>query len=190
MEKKENQRVALTKRLLKEGLLQLMEQTSIQKISVSRLCQTAGINRTTFYNHYGSQYDLLREIELDMIADLGRIWQEEEKLSQSLTLRRRTEILCGYFKAHEHTAKLLFRNSDTDSEFAELWFQSALAREGCQREFAESGDPHSQKLMNVFLMNGTYSLIRQWLLDDIPKTPQEMGDLLYNIMVYGWKSAK
>ena len=52
MEKNENQRIKLTKRLLKESLLKLLTEKNIKKISVSELCQTAGINRSTFYNHY------------------------------------------------------------------------------------------------------------------------------------------
>ena len=48
MEAKENQRITLTKRLLKESLVRLMEAKSLQKISVSELCKDAGINRATF----------------------------------------------------------------------------------------------------------------------------------------------
>ena len=52
MEKKENQRITLTKRLLQEALLLMLRDESINKISVRDLCEKAGINRTTFYNHY------------------------------------------------------------------------------------------------------------------------------------------
>ncbi len=59
---KESQRVRLTRRLLKESLFELLKNKSISKISVSELCVKAGINRTTFYAHYGSQYDVLQDI--------------------------------------------------------------------------------------------------------------------------------
>ena len=45
---KENQRVMLTKQLLKESLIYLMKKKEIQKVSVSELCHNAGINRVTF----------------------------------------------------------------------------------------------------------------------------------------------
>ena len=44
-------RRTLTKRLIREALLELLKTKSIQKISVRELCDAAGINRTTFYNH-------------------------------------------------------------------------------------------------------------------------------------------
>lgn len=77
MKQKENQRIALTKRLLKENLLQLMSGKSIQKITVRELCEAAEINRSTFYNHYGCPADVLLEIENGVVADLEELWQRE-----------------------------------------------------------------------------------------------------------------
>ena len=49
---KDDQRTKLTKRLLREALLLLLEKNDINKIAVTQLCQQAGINRATFYRHY------------------------------------------------------------------------------------------------------------------------------------------
>ena len=70
MEKKENQRITLTKRLLQDALINLLRTTDISKISIRELCEKAGINRTTFYNHYGSQYDVLKELSGNFLADI------------------------------------------------------------------------------------------------------------------------
>ena len=61
MAQKENQRIALTKKLLQEGLLRLLEVKTLDKISVTELCRESGINRATFYNHYTSPQDLRSE---------------------------------------------------------------------------------------------------------------------------------
>ena len=62
MEKRENQRITLTKRLLKEAFLEMFKTTSLDKIHVRALCEKAGINRSTFYKYYSSPYDLLEEM--------------------------------------------------------------------------------------------------------------------------------
>ena len=49
---KEYQRVAISKRMLKEALLDLLKDKPIDAVTVSELCQMAQINRTTFYRHY------------------------------------------------------------------------------------------------------------------------------------------
>ena len=51
MAQKENQRITLTKKLLQEGLLRLLEVKTLDNISVTELCRESGINRATFYNH-------------------------------------------------------------------------------------------------------------------------------------------
>ena len=65
MEQRENQRVRLSKRLIKESLTRLLQTESIHKVSIRTLCEEAGVNRSTFYKYYGSQYDVLEELEAE-----------------------------------------------------------------------------------------------------------------------------
>lgn len=44
---KNNQRVALTKKLLRQGMVKLIGEEDVDKITVLELCQQAGINRST-----------------------------------------------------------------------------------------------------------------------------------------------
>lgn len=71
MRMKPNQRIALTKELIHRALISLLKKQDIHKISIRELCDIAGINRTTFYNHYGSQYDVLAEIRDWYIKDIA-----------------------------------------------------------------------------------------------------------------------
>ncbi|MGN0467996.1 MAG: TetR/AcrR family transcriptional regulator C-terminal domain-containing protein [Acutalibacteraceae bacterium] len=186
MKKKENQRITLTKRLLKESLICLMSEKNIQRITVSELCENAGINRSTFYNHYGCPADVLTEIETEVIEELDQLWKKE-MLQNDWSLNRRTEALCSYLRDNRDLAKLLFRNSDTDCEFASLLFQASHVQEAYSHVFSDFEDPESRNLLITFLINGTYHMIRQWLLEDIQKTPKEIADMVYHIATQGWE---
>ena len=70
MEQRENQRVRLSKRLIKESLTRLLQTESIHKVSIRTLCEEAGVNRSAFYKYYGSQYDVLEELEADVIRQI------------------------------------------------------------------------------------------------------------------------
>ena len=63
MKKKENRRVTMTKQLLKDALVSLLEKNDIYNISIRELCEVADVNRSTFYKYYGSQFDLLADME-------------------------------------------------------------------------------------------------------------------------------
>ena len=58
----ENQRVRLSKMLLKNALIKLLKEKPLEKITIYGLCAEAQLNRVTFYKYYGSQYDLLTDI--------------------------------------------------------------------------------------------------------------------------------
>ena len=185
MDKKENQRIALTKRLLKESLLKLMSKKRIQDITVSELCALAEINRTTFYNHYGCPADVLADIEHSVITDLEHHWQRDGA-GKHWPLNKRVEELCSYLLERKELSKLLFRNSDTNSGFASLLLNATHVHATYEQELFYARSQESKQLVITFLTNGTYHMIRQWLLEDVPKTPKEMGDLVYLVATKGW----
>lgn len=192
MGEKQNQRVALTKRLLQESLLQLMKEKNIQNISVKELCEASGINRSTFYNHYTRPEDVLSEIENSVIADLNSIWEAQYE-EGNWRMDKRIEMLCIYIKDHQDLFQLLLRDSDTSSGFPTLLMDSTHVRISHDQILTSDGkeeSPESKKLMATFISNGSYYLIRQWILEDIPKTPKEVGAMIYYVSTHGWNPPK
>ncbi|MGN1399472.1 MAG: TetR/AcrR family transcriptional regulator [Erysipelotrichaceae bacterium] len=185
MKKKENQRIALTKRLLKESLIKLMAEKNIQQITVMELCQAAEINRSTFYNHYGCPQDVLQDIENSIIVDLEKIW-EKEVSGKNWPLNKRVEALCTYILDNRQLFELLLRNSDTTSGFASLLMNAAHVRMTYDQVFSYGDNNDSKKLLITFLNNGAYYMIRQWILEDMPISAKEIGDIIMNIATHGW----
>ena len=64
----ENRRTKLTKRLLKESLIEILYKKDISHITIKEVCENADLNRSTFYSYYQSIYQLLEEITNDMIS--------------------------------------------------------------------------------------------------------------------------
>ena len=73
---KESRRVKMTKILLKESLIELMKEKPIHSISIKDICSGADINRSTFYRHYETQYDLYDDIINDISDDIGCIFEK------------------------------------------------------------------------------------------------------------------
>lgn len=69
-----------SKEYIEGAFLQLLQRKPIEKISVTELCQRAGVNRSTFYAHYLDVYDLMDRVTesfvhrlfYDMIEGLGK----------------------------------------------------------------------------------------------------------------------
>lgn len=180
MAKKENQRILLTKRLLQEGLLNLLETKALDKISVTELCRESGINRATFYNHYNSPHDLLQDLGHQMIHDLQSITNNPktvEELSQQL------EAACSYLKEHARSLITLSR-CHADEDLADVFnrISSNFHHQYLRDKQSRLMDADSYHLACTYMYTGAYHLIREWLIKDIQKTPKEIADLLIRII--------
>ncbi len=172
----------LTKRLLKESLMRLMEEKPVQKISVSELCREAGLNRVTFYNHYNSPIELLKEMECDMVKDIHTVLRQGGLESNS-PMNKRLEAVCTYLRANEQKAKLLFQNNSSESEFAVNLFRIPHIWDNVRSKLSDAYGEDGMELLLTFIIQGTYGMMRRWLLDDIGKTPREMGELFAGVYI-------
>ena len=75
MKEKTDLRIIKTKKTLYNTLIKLMKDNNFEKIKISDICESALINRSTFYAHYEDKYDLL----IDLIEDLKLSFLERLK---------------------------------------------------------------------------------------------------------------
>lgn len=178
MSSKENQRIALTKRLLQEGLLTLLERQPIDKVSITELCRISGINRSTFYNHYSSPQDVLSDIETKVTNDLMVIAaRHHDQLSTVDCL----EEVCAYLKNHQKISTVLITfNADTD--LVEVFRRIERHFSTSHLQHAKEQDPELLHLTSSFICTGCYYMIREWLIRDIAKSPREVAELAFRFI--------
>lgn len=72
-EKRIDPRVLRTRQLLKDALIELMQEMDVDKITVNRIAERATINRVTFYLHYKDIQDMLETMADAMAQDVERV---------------------------------------------------------------------------------------------------------------------
>ena len=85
-----------------EALITLLEKKDFEYISIKEICDTAGVNRSTFYLHYENTSDLLKETTRYIIdkhlayyeIDQKRISLQFETASVRSFCLSQTSILC------------------------------------------------------------------------------------------------
>lgn len=167
------QRRTLTKRLIREALLELLKKDPIQNISVSSLCQKAGINRTTFYNHYNGTFEVLAEIEDDFLAGLSGEGDSSAKIG---SFAQHIEILCIRLQQNAEVAILLLSNN-VDLNFS----QKLLSGQGLGGVWQQLGSCYTaeeRELLADFLRSGAYATICHWLVGGCRQTPCQIAALL------------
>ncbi len=173
---KENQRVALSKRLLKEGIMSLLGKKNISEVSVIELCKVSGINRTTFYRHYQTPHDVLVEMEIDFLQKFNEVPMASTSIDD---VREYATSICRYLYADRELVKVFVRNN-TDQDFTQLskiYVDNFLRSRGVLYKGAPIS-PEILQLTETFFVHGIHAVIRQWISEDIALTPEEVADLL------------
>lgn len=179
MEKRENQRIMLSKRLIKESLTRLLASESIHKISVRMLCEEAGINRSTFYKYYGSQYDVLTEMENDLIGSIRDTLDDRDNGPGAAA--RKIQAICSYLERNLAFVRTLVGNN-VDPDFPGRLFSLPQIRLMILERLAGRYDGESQEYIYSFLVNGCYSLVQDWLSRNSGKHFNEIALLLEELI--------
>ena len=66
--KQNDSRYKAVENRIRKAFFELLSEEGFQKTTIRLIVERTGINRSTFYLHYQDKYDLLREIEDELIA--------------------------------------------------------------------------------------------------------------------------
>ncbi len=86
-----------------DALLKLLQDKSIGDISISELCDLAGIGRASFYRNFESKEDILRRY----INEIFKEWTDEADKKQNRPLNELLSLLFAHFEKHREFYSLL-----------------------------------------------------------------------------------
>ena len=173
-EQRENRRVLMTKRLMKEALLELLEQRELVDISVTAICEAADVHRSTFYKYYRNQADLLRDLEQEYLDQIpmppqdSRQWSEEQLLDE-------TTAFFDFVKRNERAFGVLLGES-TSSDFAARLIDLLHTKYTEPDEDAKNTAPYYAQL---YVANGSVGMLREWVNTCFPVSSREMAEMMY-----------
>lgn len=127
----EDRRARRSRKLLKQGFMDLLREKGFSRISVRDITERADVNRGTFYLHYPDTAALMRSVEEDMLNEAQALINAHlQEAMEGNSLRPLFEPLLDYVVAHRDACATLFRN-DSCSGFLE----------GIQKLACENGRP-------------------------------------------------
>jgi AcrR family transcriptional regulator len=176
----ENQRIRLTKQLLRESLIDLLSEKSIHKVSVREVCDRAQINRTTFYKYFGSPYDLLIDIEDTVLAQVEDYLSGQENVIVD-DVRRLTQIVT-YMEENLALCRLLINNT-VDSRFAERLLMLPKIQRLLVDQLSGGYQNDAVDYMYQFVVNGGFYMIKNWINKETREEPEKIAALLLNAVV-------
>lgn len=183
-----DRRVRRTKALLVSALVSLLETKSIKDISVKELCDAADINRGTFYLHYRDIYDMMEQLELEMMEQFETLLSShapEELLNNPypliydvFRLTGENAPLCTALLGKNGDISFLLRIKDLfRRRLLTMWIDTYHRKDAAQFEYSYS-----------FIAAGCVGLIESWLFSSPNESAEEMARLANDIITTGIRS--
>ena len=180
-----DRRVRKTKKILRECLTQLLKSKKIQDVTVRELTEMADLNRGTFYLHYKDVFDLLEQMEDELLISFSQLLNQLDATNRGVPPR---QVLAEIFSMARENADLaeILLGENGDLNF--LNRLKALIREKCLRDWMEvfrSGDPLVFEAYFSFIVSGCVGLVQYWLQGGLKETPEQMALLAEQIILQG-----
>lgn len=180
MLKPEDRRVKMTKKLLKNALIEIMRTKPIHDISIKKICETADVNRSTFYHHYQTPFDLYDDIISDISEDINVILEKHRASNSSLTVII-AEML-AYADRKREIFLVILSNKGNISIGEKL--TTIVSKFICVRNNSELSMYCTQ-----FISAGLLNILWLWLNKENKLPPEEVAELVTSIMMQGVKNA-
>lgn len=186
--KKNESKYFYTAELMNAALLALLEKKDIEFITITEITKKAGVNRSTFYLHYDSVYELLEET----IENLNKrfIGSFEEKPSSEIKNKEQAFFITdgqlrpylSFVKENKRLLKLinqkpqLFKARKAYQQMYDRFFYPAIS------QFISE---ENKRIYNLeFFIGGVSSIVHKWLELDCITEIDEIVDIIKKCVNY------
>lgn len=174
----DGRRVKMTKLLLKQSLIELMREKSIHEISIKDICAGADVNRSTFYRHYNTQFELYDDVLEDITKDIGEIYAScagEDYTAQNFL----TEIL-KYIEENRDTF-LVILSGNSNVSMGETFNRFT-------NRFIDTENASELSVYIIqFIAAGMTSFIWTWLNKEQRRSAEDVALIISSVMTHGIK---
>ena len=174
----ENRRVRMTKRMMKDALMELLQERELVNISVTAICEAADVHRSTFYKYYKDPADLMRDMEQDYLDQIPTPSQDLASLDQEELLEK-TTVFFDYVKQNEGAFRVLLGES-TSSNFAARLIDLLCSK---NVELYEDDGNLASFYKHLYIANGTVGMLREWVSSGFPFSSREIAEMMYDFSV-------
>lgn len=185
-----DRRVRKTKMQLFDALASLMQEKSVDEMTVREIADLADINRGTFYLHYKDVYDMVEQLESELLEQACEVFSQHpiEELSISPL-----PMLIDVYQFHAKNAplfKALFGKNGHEaftSKMDNMVKERALAM--CKEKSITEKAPDFDYFY-TFISSGFLKLLQNWLQSGMKESPEQMAVLTEKMISTGYEALR
>jgi AcrR family transcriptional regulator len=179
MHKHQDVRARFTRKLLQDTLIALLAEKRFEMITVGEIAERAMVNRATFYRHYQDKYELGNSLFQETIEQLACNLGFPLKSPSASEVEGAIALLTTSF-THIAEYPRLYRVMVSNAWFSAKMHDALAELLGKRLHLPARSSQNVVKgmpedLAVASLTNWLISMIRWWLENDMPYSPQQMA---------------
>lgn len=182
--RKTDRRVLKTKRAIRNAFAELLSEKDINSITIKDISDAADINRKTFYNYYKGVYQIIDEIEDEIVGlfeeALNDIDFKKCIQNPSIIFEKLTAIINRDMDFYGHLLKM-----DTNANLISKISVSLKAE--FKKNFSSQIEMEHKKLdiMADFVICGMIAVYQSWFNSDRSQSIEEVSQTVSTLSVLG-----
>lgn len=172
---KEDRRIRITKMLLNDSFLRLLEEKPLARVTVKDICEDADLNRSTYYKYFTDPYDQMSKLEINIIEEMYTNIEASKDISQNdySSLYAIIKKLLEFIQAKKDMFRILLSNNGDISLQKDIL--TVFAEKLLPPDFKIAAE-HSTLLQEfIFISNGSFGMIYYWLMTDKNESAEELA---------------
>jgi AcrR family transcriptional regulator len=149
---------------LAEALIELLNTSPLNEISVRELCNKAGVGRASFYRHFQSKEEILERHAQSLIQK----WAEEFEAAPDSRPWNVFESLFHHLKEHQSFYEALHKAGRDSILRAAIRTRIGLT----------SNLSNEDAYQKIFFADGISGWVEEWIDRGLPETPEKLNQQL------------
>ncbi|WP_368490984.1 TetR/AcrR family transcriptional regulator [Clostridium sp. BJN0013] len=182
-----DRRIRRTEKLIKQGLCEMIKKKSLKDITVKDITDVADLNRRTFYLHYKDIYDLLEQIEKNLIKEFKELLENCHPIMFHDSAYRCVEVLLQHVYDNLNLLKVIVTNN---TNILDKLMNIAISYALNSSSDIYKDDDENVKYAFVFIIFGTIGIVKKWIDDGTNISPHQMSIMINDFIAHGLTSIR
>lgn len=188
MNTKYNQRFRDMDTKLKMTMLELLKHMDFEKITVKKICETAQVNRSTFYAHYSDIYDLMEQTEAHLNQELLERYADAEPETENALFPAWPFLpFLRHIKKHHYFYKIALQQRKSfplQQGYEPLWNQ--IIQPKCRA----AGITSEAEMLYyfVYFQAGFTMVLKRWVDTGCQEPEEDMTQILRSCLPAIWNA--
>ena len=143
-----------------ETLLDLLKKYDLNKISISALCESAGVGRASFYRNFNSKEDVLKKHDQRLIE----LWGKDYENNPNSTAESLIPSLISHYKKNQEFYSILYRKNLSYIVLDTILYACKL----------QEKELNIEVYATAFIGYGLFGIINEWIARGMTETEEEL----------------